>query len=83
MNVHCDMAKGAEDKNCIVEMSNETGVLQQICFPTSGRDSTCTLSGLALGKYMIQGYDQELEETPAMEYAFLFTKKSSEDLTNS
>ena len=83
LNVHCGMAKGAEDKNCTVMMRNESGVLLQNCFATSARNATCKLSGLALGEYMIQGYDWEWEETPAVEHAYPFTKKLSEDSTNS
>ena len=82
LNVHCDMAKGAEDKNCTVEMRNEAGVLPRICFPTSRRNATCKLSGLALGNYTILAYDQGWKETPAVEHAFPFAKKPNEDLMN-
>ena len=83
LNVHCDMAIGAEDKNCTVMMRNETGVLQRNCFPTGGRNTTCKLSGLSLGKYMIQGFDWEGEETPAVERVFPSAKNLSECLINS
>ena len=83
LNIHCDMAKGAEDKNCTIEMRNETGVLQQNCFQTIGRDATCKLDELTLGKYWIQAYDQEWKETPAVERAFFFTEELYEDLISS
>ena len=83
VHVHCDMAEGAEDKNCTVEMRNKTGVLPQTCFSTSGRSATCKLSGLALGKYVIVAYDQGWKEIPAVERVFPFTKELSEDSTTS
>ena len=83
LNIHCDMAKGAEDTNCTIDMRNETGVLQQNCFQTSGRDAICKLGELTLGKYWIQAYDQEWKETAAVERVFLFTKELYEDLISS
>ena len=83
MSVHCDMAKGAEDKSCTVEMRNETGAIQHNCYRASGTDATCTLSGLTLGKYMVQAYDEEYRESPAVEHAYILTKELNKDSTNS
>ena len=80
--VHCGMAKGAEDKHCMVEMRNQTRAVQHTCFATSGTEATCILTGLALGKYMIWAYDWDYKESPAVERVFLVTKKWTENSIN-
>ena len=83
LNIRCDMAKGAGDKNCTIKMRSETGTQLRNCFSTSGRNITCKLGALTSGKYLIQAYDWESKETPAVECEFPFTEEVDKDLTMS
>ena len=77
MNVRHIAAENAEGQQCTVEMRNETGgdVPHNCIKTTDGTGTSCTLTGLLPGEYIVWAYDDSYNEDPAVKVGFIVTEE--------